>query len=84
MYSAGYMVYGQPEDDGKGIKYNGAKFGPVKDGGPDTCDVDTLYNSNIFKAYVQHAFTGEGSPGDELAIGFYGSGSMTIWIYEWN
>ena len=81
--ASSYMLYGTPEDDGKGIKYNGTKFGPEKENESNKCIIDTMGNSNISSVHVRHTFDQEGTPGSELAIGFYGCDSLTVWIYEW-
>lgn len=77
-----YMLYGTPEDDGKGLKYNGSKFGPAVENQPNTCAVDTM-GENINHVVVSHTFDQEGSPGSELGIIFYGCDCITLWIYEW-
>ena len=78
-----YVAYGLPEADGRGIKYNGTKFKADEEDKPDSCNIDTLYNSNIPHVVVSHTFSNVGTPGSEQAIAFYGCDSMTLWIYEW-
>ncbi len=80
--ASSYMLYGTPDEDGKGLKYNGAKFGPAKEDQPNTCAVDTM-GENINHVVVSHTFDDEGTPGSELGIIFYGSDCITLWIYEW-
>ena len=77
-----YMLFGTPESDGKGLKYNGAKFGPAVENQPNTCSVDTM-GENINHVVVSHTFDQEGTPGSELGIIFYGCDCITLWIYEW-
>ena len=81
--ASSYMLYGTPEEDGKGIRQNGYKFEPEEENGPYGCNRDTMGNSNISSANVKHTFEQAGAPGSELAIGFFGCDSLTIWIYEW-
>ena len=77
-----YMLFGTPESDGKGLKYNGSKFGPAVENQPNTCSVDTM-GENINHVVVSHTFDQEGTPGSELGIIFYGCDCITLWIYEW-
>ncbi|MBQ9643976.1 MAG: zinc ribbon domain-containing protein [Lachnospiraceae bacterium] len=82
--TTGYVEYGVPNDERDGIMYNaGIKFEPVEDYGENTVYMDPYDNPHNPTADVVHEF-GEGSePGSEMAILFYGSSSVTLWIYEW-
>ena len=80
----GYVQYGSPNDERDGIMYNaGIKFEPVEDYGENTVYMDPYDNKHTPNADVVHEFGKGGEPGSEMAILFYGSSSVTLWIYEW-
>ncbi|MBQ6364666.1 MAG: zinc-ribbon domain-containing protein [Lachnospiraceae bacterium] len=80
----GYVEYGSPNDERDGIMYNaGIKFEPVEDYGENTVYMDPYDNKHTPNADVVHEFGKGGEPGSEMAILFYGSSSVTLWIYEW-
>ena len=81
---SGSVSYGAPNDERDGIMYNaGIRFEPAEEDGENSVYMDPYDNPHNPTADVVHEF-GEGSePGSEMAILFYGSGSVTLWIYEW-
>ena len=82
--TTGYVEYGVPNDERDGIMYNaGIKFEPVEDYGENTVYMDPYDNKHTPNADVVHEFGKGGEPGSEMAILFYGSSSVTLWIYEW-
>ena len=80
----GAVEYGAPNDERNGILYNaGIKFEPAEEDGENTVYMDPYDNPHNPDADVVHEFGKGGTPGSEMAILFTGSGSDTLWIYEW-
>ena len=81
---SGSVSYGAPNDERDGIMYNaGIRFEPAEEGGENSVYMDPYDNPHNPTADVVHEFGEGGEPGSEMAILFYGSGSVTLWIYEW-
>ena len=81
---SGSVSYGVPNDERDGIMYNaGIRFEPAEEGGENSVYMDPYDNPHNPTAVVVHEFGEGGEPGSEMAILFYGSGSVTLWIYEW-
>ncbi len=81
--ASSFMLHGTPEEDGTGIRYGGAKFPAAKEDQPNACSADTIEGVIVGHTVVDYTFEEEGTPGSELAIGFFGCDCLTIWIYEW-
>ena len=65
------------------LPWRGIRFEPAEKGGENSVYMDPYNNPHNPTADVVHEFGEGGEPGSEMAILFYGSGSVTLWIYEW-
>ena len=65
------------------LPWRGIRFEPAEEGGENSVYMDPYNNPHNPTADVVHEFGEGGEPGSEMAILFYGSSSVTLWIYEW-
>ena len=80
----GSVEYGAPNDERNGIMYNsGIRFAPAEENGENSVYMDPYDNKHTPDADVVNEFEKGNKPGSEMAILFSGSGSDTLWIYEW-